>query len=57
MFAPRKNLRRSIFIARIKEVYQNHPSMERVNALKEQLKAEKLQDKVYCQSIKEKKTI
>jgi hypothetical protein len=28
--------------------------MHRVNALKEQLKQEKLQDKIYCQAIKEK---
>ena len=56
MFEPKKNLRRSIFIARIKETYQNHPSMHRVNLLKEQLKQEKLQDKIFCQYIKNKKT-
>jgi hypothetical protein len=55
MIKPRKNIRCSISIDRIKEIYQNHPSMHRVNALKEQLKQEKLQDKIYCQAIKEKK--
>jgi hypothetical protein len=56
MFKPKKNLRRSILIARIQEIYQNHPSMHSVNLLKEQLKQEKLQDKVFCQSIKKNKT-
>lgn len=55
MFKSRKNIRCSISIEKIKEIYQNHPTMHRVNALKEKLKQEKLQDKIYCQAIKEKK--
>jgi|GEM_PF-2531399 len=57
MFKARKNLRRSNSITTIKEVYQDHPCMLRVNALKEQLKQEKLQDKAFCQSIKPRKAI
>ena len=52
MLEPRKNIRYSIFIDRIKKTYQDHPSMHRVNILKEQLKQEKLQDKIFCQSVK-----
>lgn len=47
--------RRSTNLERIKEIYQDHPYMRRVNAFKEQLKQEKLQDKAFCQSIKNKK--
>lgn len=56
MFEQRKNLRDSISVAHIKEVYRDHPSMQRVNVFKETLKQEKLQDKVFCQSIKKKTT-
>lgn len=55
MLEPRKNLRRSFFIDRLKETYRDHPSMHSVNVFKEQLKQEKLQDKVFCQSLKDKK--
>jgi hypothetical protein len=55
MFEPKNKIRHSILIDRIKEIYQNHPNMQGVNALKEQLKQEKLQDKIYCQSIKDKR--
>ena len=46
---------RSKNLERIKEIYRDHPYMRRVNAFKEQLKQEKLQDKAFCQSIKSKK--
>lgn len=55
MFESRKDTRCSISIDRLKEAYRDHPSMHRVNLFKEQLKQEKLQDKIFCQSIKEKK--
>ena len=55
MFEPRKNLRRSVDIAQIKETYRNHPCMHGVNILKEKLKQEKIQDKAFCQSIKNQK--
>ena len=48
-----KNLRLSVDT--IKEVYQDHPKMRRVNCLKEQLRQEKLQDKTFCQFIKRQK--
>lgn len=51
MFEQRKNFRDSISIQQIKEVYRDHPSMQRINAFKEELKQEKLQDKVFFQSI------
>ena len=56
MSEPNKNTRRSISIEQIKEAYQDHPTMQRVNAFKEELKQEKAQDKVFCQSIKEQTT-
>lgn len=56
MFELRKNIRRSS-IAQIEETYRDHPCMIRVNALKEKLKQEKIQDKAFCQSIKQKKTV
>ena len=49
-----KNTDSLIPIDWLKDIYKDHPNMRRVNALKEQLKQEKLQDKVFCQSIKEK---
>ncbi len=54
MSKPAKNKYSSISINWLKDIYQDHPNMRRVNALKEELKQEKLQDKVFCQSIKEK---
>ena len=56
MFKKRKDIRRSTSIAQIKETYQDHPCMLRLNAFKEQLKQEKLQDKVSCQSAKKKRS-
>ena len=47
--------RRSTNLEQIKEIYRDHPYMRRVNAFKEQLKQEKLQDKAFCQSIKNKR--
>lgn len=47
MFEQRKNLRGSISVAQIKEVYRDHPRMRRVNVFKETLKQEKLQDKIF----------
>ena len=55
MFEPTKNMLSSKEIDRIKETYRDHPCMQRVNALKQQLKQEKIQDKILCQSIKQKK--
>ncbi|MEL6912491.1 MAG: hypothetical protein AAFR62_12690 [Cyanobacteria bacterium J06629_2] len=52
MSKPRKNQENFTSIAQIKEAYSNHPCMQRVNILKEQLKQEKLQDKLFSQSIK-----
>ena len=49
-----KNVDSLVYIDWLKYIYKDHPNMRRVNALKEQLKQEKLQDKVFCQSIKEK---
>ncbi len=46
---------RIVSIDQLQEKYQQHPSMHRVNALKDQLKQEKLEDKIFYQSIKEKK--
>ena len=54
MSKPRKNTDSSISINWIEDIYRDHPNMHRVKALKEQLKQEKLQDKVFCQSIKKK---
>ncbi|MCC0177580.1 hypothetical protein I4641_11380 [Waterburya agarophytonicola K14] len=53
MFQQGKNIR--FFIDRIKEVYRDHPRMRSVDSLKEQLKQEKVQDKIFSQSIKDKK--
>ena len=55
MFKPRKKARRATSIAQIQETYRDHPYMLRVNTLKEQLKQEKLQEKIFCQSNKKKK--
>ena len=57
MFELRKKLRRSTDLERIQKAYQDHPYMRRLNAFKEQLKQEKLQDKAFCQSIKNKKAV
>ena len=57
MFEPKKNIRRSSYINQIEETYQDHPCMQRVKALKEQLKQEKLQDKAFYQSIKPERPI
>lgn len=54
MFEQRKNIRRSTSIAQIQETYRDHPCMLRVNAFKEQLKQERLQDRVFCQSNRKK---
>ena len=54
MSKPAKNIDSLIPINWIEDIYRNHPNMRRVNALKEQLKQEKLQDKLFCQSIKKK---
>ena len=55
MFKERDSSHLSTSIDRIKEAYQGHPCMQSVNALKEQLKQEKLQDKTFIQSAKNKK--
>ena len=57
MIEQRKNIRHLASIKLIRETYQDHPSMQRVNAFKEQLKQQKLEDKAFCQSIKEKRAV
>ena len=57
MFEPRKNLRYDNHIAQIQEMYRDHPCMLRVNALKEQLKQEKQEDKAFYQSVKSARTV
>ena len=52
-----KKIHRSTELEQIKEIYKDHPYMQRINALKEQLKQEKLQDKAFCQSIKHRKAV
>ena len=54
MSKPAKNIDSLIPINWIEDIYRDHPNMRRVNALKEQLKQEKLQDKAFCQTIKKK---
>lgn len=49
-----KNRDSLVSINWLKNIYKDHPNMIQVNALKEKLKQEKLEDKVFCQSIKEK---
>ncbi len=55
MSEQKKKIFKFVSIDRINETYRDHPCMHRVNLLKEQLKQERLQDKIFCQSIKEKK--
>ena len=50
----KKKIHHSISIDRLVDNYQQHPSMRRVEVLKEQLKQEKLEDKNFYQSIKKK---
>jgi len=52
MSKPIKKTRRSNYIAQIEEIYRDHPCMEGVNALKAELKQEKMQDKAFYQAIK-----
>ena len=54
MFEPNKNMLSSKDIDRIRETYRDHPCMRRVNVFKQQLKQEKMQDRAFCQSIKQK---
>ena len=54
MLEHRRKIRRLDSIDWLLDRYQDHPSMLRVNHLKNKLKEEKLQDKVFYQSIKEK---
>ena len=56
MLEHRKKIRRPKSINWLLDRYQDHPSMLRVNHLKNQLKEEKLHDKIFYQSIKEKMT-
>jgi len=53
MSKQKKKVLRPIYVGSVVEHYQDHPSMVRVNQLKDQLKQEKLQDKAFYQSIKE----
>lgn len=52
---PKNNLQLGMSISKLKEIYRDHPSMHHVDLLVDQLKQEKLQDKIYCQLIKETK--
>ena len=54
MLEQRKEIRRLVSMNSFIDRYQNHPTMVRVNQLKNKLKQEKLQDKAFYQSIKEK---
>lgn len=54
MSKPAKNKESLVSINWLKNIYKDHPNMLQVNTLKEQIKQEKLQDKIFCQSIKEK---
>ena len=56
MFKPRKNLDYSFPIEQLKEIYRDHPNMRSVDVIKKQLKQEKLQDKIFYQSLKEEAT-
>lgn len=51
-----KNIRRSISVEQVKQAYQDHPIMHRINAFKEELKQKKAEDKTFCQSIKKQTT-
>ncbi|WP_319422666.1 hypothetical protein [Pleurocapsa sp. FMAR1] len=51
----KKDKEHIVFIDRLIEKYQHHPSMQRVKILKDKLKQEKLEDKSFYQSIKEKR--
>ena len=54
MVKQKKKVLPPIFISSVVDRYQDRPIMDRVNQLKKQLKEEKLQDKEFYQSIKEK---
>ena len=54
MLKTTKNLHRSISIDRLLNDYRQHPIARRVEILKEQLKREKQEDKIFYQSIKAK---
>ena len=56
MFYSQRNPCLANSIAQLKETYRDHPCMTRVNALKEQLKQEKIQDKAFYQSRELQKT-
>ncbi|MEM8720561.1 MAG: hypothetical protein AAGE84_14865 [Cyanobacteria bacterium P01_G01_bin.39] len=43
-----------ISVERLVDAYRKHPNMHQVEILKQQLKQEKLQDKIFYQSIKAK---
>ena len=54
MFKPNQNRHSLISVTQITNIYQHHPSMLGVERLKDKLKQEKLQDKVFYQEIKHK---
>ncbi len=54
MSETRKKSHRSISVDQLVDDYQEHPSMRQVEILKDQLKREKQEDKVFYQSIKDK---
>ena len=49
----KKGKERIVSIDRLIEKYQHHPNMQRVKIFKDQLKQEKLEDKIFYQSIKD----
>ncbi len=49
-----KKEERIVSIDQLIEKYQHHPSMQRVKIFKEKLKQEKLEDKIFYQSIKDR---
>lgn len=51
MFKPENSLHLAHSITQIQEIYHDHPCMIRVNALKDRLKQERLQDKEFYRSL------
>ena len=54
MLELKKEKERIVSIDQLIEKYQHHPSMQRVKIFTEKLKQEKLKDKIFCQSIKDR---
>lgn len=52
MSKPKKGIERIVSLNWLKDNYQQHPCMQRLETFKEQLKQEKLEDLIFYQSIK-----